>query len=60
MFDIPVTFNKGYHGNMKDYMKDNRSYEYTLTFDEKKYQVNIHLCKAERYIPEPNGKNCRY
>lgn len=66
-FDIPVTFNKGYHGNMKDYMKDNRSYEYTLTFDEKKYQVNIHLCKGgERYIPEPNGKivgidvNCKH
>ena len=66
-FDIPVSFNKGWHGNMKDYRKNNPDYEYTLTFDEKKYQVTIHLCKdGERYIPEPNGKtigidvNCKH
>ena len=66
-FDIPVTFNKGCHGNMKDYRKKNPDYEYTLTFDEKKHQVNIHLCKdGERYIPQPNGNtigidvNCKH
>lgn len=66
-FDIPVTFNKGWHGNMKDYKKKNPDYEYTLTFDEKKHQVNIHLCKdGERYIPQPNGNtigidvNCKH
>ena len=52
-FDIPITFNKGWHGNMKDYRKKNPDYEYTLTFNEKKYQVNIHLCKnGDRYIPQ--------
>ena len=66
-FDIPVTFNKGWHGNMKDYRKNNPDYEYTLTFDEKSHQVNIHLCKdGERHIPEPNGEtigidvNCKH
>ena len=66
-FDIPVSFNKGWHGNMKDYRKNSPDYEYTLTFDEKKHQVTIHLCKdGERYIPEPNGKtigidvNCKH
>ena len=66
-FDIPVTFNKGWHGNMKDYRKKNPDYEYTLTFDEKKHQVNIHLCKdGERYIPQVKGKtigidvNCKH
>ena len=66
-FDIPVTFNKGWHGNMKDYRKSNPDYIYTLTFNEKSHQVNIHLCKdGERYIPEPNGKtigidvNCKH
>ncbi len=66
-FDIPVTFNKCWHGNMKDYRKSHPDYEYTLTFNEKKHQVNIHLCKdGERYIPEPNGKtigidvNCKH
>ena len=65
--DIPVSFNKGWHGSMKDYRKNTPDYEYTLTFDEKKHQVNIHLCKyGERYIPEPNGKtvgidvNCKH
>ena len=66
-FDIPVSFNKGWHGNMKDYRKNNPDYEYTLTFDEKKHQVNVNLCKdGERYIPEPNGNtigidvNCKH
>ena len=66
-FDIPVTFNKGWHGNMKDYRKSNPDYIYTLNFNEKEHQVNIHLCKdGERYIPEPNGKtigidvNCKH
>ena len=66
-FDIPTAFNKGWHGNMRDYRKKSPDYEYTLTFDEKKYQVNILLCKdGERNIPEPNGKtigidvNCKH
>lgn len=66
-FDIPVTFNKGYHGRMNDYRKKNPDYMYTLTFDEKKNQVTIHLCKdGERYIPEPHGDtvgidvNCKH
>ena len=66
-FDIPVTFHKGWHGHMRDYRKKDPNYVYTLTFDEKKYQVNIQLCKyGERYIPEPNGKtvgidvNCKH
>ena len=66
-FDIPVTFNKEWHGNMKDYRKKNPDYEYTITFNEKEYQVNIHLCKdGERYIPQTNGDtigidvNCKH
>jgi len=66
-FDIPITFNKGWHGNMKDYRKKNPDYEYTITFNEKEHQVNIHLCKdGERYIPQANGNtigidvNCKH
>ena len=66
-FDIPVSFNKGWHGNMKDYRKNNPDYEYTITFNEKKHQVSIYLCKdGERYIPQVNGKtigidvNCKH
>ena len=66
-FDIPVTFNKTYHGSMKDYRKSDPSYEYTLSFDEKKHQVNIHLCKdGERYIPQAGNNivgidvNCKH
>lgn len=66
-FDIPVSFNKGWHGNMKDYRKKSPDYEYTLTFNEKNHQVNVNLCKdGERYIPEPSGKtigidvNCKH
>ena len=55
-FDIPVAFNKEWYGNMNDYRKKNPDYEYTITFNEKKHQVNIYLCKdGERYIPQPNG-----
>lgn len=66
-FDIPVTFNKTYHGNMKDYRKSDNSYEYTLTFDEKQKQVKVHLCKdGERYIPQTGNNivgidvNCKH
>ena len=66
-FDIPVTFNKGWHGNMKNYRKSNPDYRYTLTFNERKHQVNIHLCKdGERYIPQVHGEtigidvNCKH
>ena len=66
-FDIPVTFNKGWHGNMKDYRKKNPDYEYTIRFNEREHQVNIHLCKdGERYIPQANGNtigidvNCKH
>ena len=64
---IPVKYHKGYHGNMKDYRKDNPSHEYVISFDEKNHQVKVNLCKdSERYIPEPNGKtigidvNCKH
>ena len=66
-FDIPVIFNKYWHGNMKEYRKDNPDYEYTITFDEKEHQVNIHLCKnGQRYIPDIHGDvigidvNCKH
>ena len=66
-FDIPVKYHKGFHGNMKDYRKDNPNYEYVIIFDEKNHQVKVNLCKdGERYIPEPNGKtigidvNCKH
>ena len=66
-FDIPVKYHKGYHGNMRDYRKDNPNYEYAITFDEKTKQVKVNICKdGERYIPEPNGKtigidvNCKH
>ena len=66
-FYIPVTFNKGWHGNMRDYRNNTPDYEYTLTFDEKNHQVMVNLCKdGERYIPEPIGKtvgidvNCKH
>ena len=66
-FDVPVTFNKGWHGNMNDYRKKSPDYEYTITFNEKKHQINIHICKdGERYIPQANGNtigidvNCKH
>lgn len=66
-FDIPVKYNKGYHGNMKEHRKDIPSHEYVITFDEQKHQVSVHLFKdGERYIPEPHGEvvgidvNCKH
>lgn len=51
-FDIPIKFNKDWFGSMKEYHKGNPDYEYTITFNEKQKQVNIHICKyGERYIP---------
>ena len=59
-FDIPIKFNKDYHGNMKDFHDEKRSYEYTITFNEKDKQVNVHICKdGKRYIPTVNeNSNC--
>jgi len=66
-FDIPVKFNKDWHGSMRDYSKTNPDYEYVLTFNEKYHQVNINLCKdGERYIPEAGDNvvgidvNCKH
>ena len=66
-FDIPVKFSKNYHGKMKEYFKSNPDYEYTLTFDEKRKQVNVHLCKdGQRYIPQAGDNivgidvNCKH
>ena len=66
-FDIPVKFNKDWHGSMKEYRKSNPDYEYVLTFNEKYHQVNINLCKdGERYIPEAGNNvvgidvNCKH
>ena len=66
-FDIPVKFNKDWHGNIKKYYKKNPDYEYTLTFNEKEHQVNIHLCAdGERYIPQAGNNivgidvNCKH
>ena len=66
-FDIPVSFNKNWHGSMKEYRKRNPDYEYTITFNEKEHQVNIHLCKDGcRYIPDVHGDvigidiNCKH
>lgn len=52
-FDIPVKFNKDYHGNIHDYQKPNPDYEYTIVFNERKKQVSVVLTKKQdRYIPE--------
>lgn len=66
-FDIPVKFSKNYHGNMKEYVKPSNDYEYTLTFDEKNKQVNVHICKdGKRYIPQAGDNvvgidvNCKH
>lgn len=51
-FDIPIKFNKDWFGHMKEYHKGNPDYEYTITFNEKAKQVNVHICKdGKRYIP---------
>ena len=55
-FDIPIRYSKDYHGNIKDYKKKTNDYEYTISFDEKHKQVNVHICKdGKRYIPNVNG-----
>ena len=55
-FDIPVKFSKEYHGRMGDYQKPTPNYEYVLTFNEKKHQVTVNICKdGERYVPQANG-----
>ena len=66
-FDIPVTFNKGWHGNMHEFAKRTNDYEYTITFDEKHKQVKVHICKdGERYIPQAGNNiigidvNCKH
>ena len=66
-FDIPVKFNKDWHGNIKNYHKKNPDYEYTLTFNEREHQVNIHLCTdGERCIPQAGNNivgidvNCKH
>lgn len=52
-FDIPVKFNKDYHGSIHDYQKSNPDYEYTIVFNERKKQVSVILTKKQdRYIPE--------
>ena len=66
-FDIPVKFNADWHGSMSNYRKDNPDYEYTITFNEKEHEVNVHICKdGTRFIPNPNGEvigidvNCKH
>lgn len=66
-FDIPVKFNKDWYGNIKQYAKSNPDYEYTLTFNEKECQVNIHISKdGDRYIPDAGNNvvgidvNCKH
>lgn len=66
-FDIPIKFNKDWHGNMNDFVKSTNDYEYTLTFDEKNKQIKIHICKdGERYIPQAGNNiigidvNCKH
>ena len=66
-FDIPIKFNKDWFGNMKGHSKKTPDYEYTITFNEKEHQVNIHLCKdGTRYIPNAVDKvigidvNCKH
>lgn len=66
-FDIPVKFNKEYHGRMQDYYKKNPDYEYTLTFNERSKQVYVHICNdGERYIPNAGNNligidvNCKH
>lgn len=66
-FDIPVKFNKAWHGDMHTFTKSTNDYEYLLTFDEKYKQVKINICKdGWRYIPEAGNSivgidvNCKH
>lgn len=65
--DIPVKFAKDYHGCMKDYTKTPKNYIYTISFNERKKQVSIYLCKdGERYVPDAGNSlvgidvNCKH
>lgn len=52
-FDIPIKFNKDYHGSIHDYEKNTNDYEYVVVFNERKKQVAVILTKKQdRYIPE--------
>lgn len=51
--DIPVKFSKDYHGNVKNFLKKTNDYEYVITFNERKKQITVNICKdGERYIPD--------
>ena len=51
--DIPVKFNKDWHGKMTEYEKKTNDYEYLVSFDEKHKQVKVYLCRdGERYLPD--------
>jgi putative transposase len=51
--DIPVKFSKGYHGNVKDFLKKTNDYEYVITFNERKKRITVNICKdGERYVPD--------
>ncbi|MBP5725417.1 MAG: hypothetical protein J6X18_17795, partial [Bacteroidales bacterium] len=52
-FDIPVKFNKDYHGSMHDYEKNTNDYEYAIKFNERQKQVTVILTKKDdRYYPD--------
>jgi len=44
---IPVKMSTHYHGNIKQYMKSNNVYMYTLCFDEKRHRLNVNICRTE-------------
>ncbi|WQJ53878.1 MAG: transposase [Wendovervirus sonii] len=45
---IPVKLSTKYHGNLKQYMKANNAYMYTLCFDQKRHEVSVNLCTSEK------------
>lgn len=50
--DIPIKFSKDYHGHINDFKKKTNDYDYVITFNDKKKEVTINICKdGERYIP---------
>lgn len=67
IMNIPVKFAKDYHGCMRDYLKSSNDYIYAISFNERREQVNIYLCKdGERYIPDAGDSligidvNCKH
>ena len=65
--DIPVKFSKDYHGDIKEYLKNNPEYEYLIKFDEYHKTLSVHICKdGERYIPQAGNNvvgidvNCKH